>query len=286
MQGDGNADGTTNGEGGAGDHAAAVPDDHPRHGSLATRHRIEEGVEAGITSRMGLVAQGRGEAFDYLLGERTVESADRAARAAAAHLLLAERPVLSVNGNVAALVPEGIVDLAAATGAAIEVNLFHRTPERMEAIADHLRAHGAEEVKGLAGDARIPGLSHDRARVDADGIAAADVVLVPLEDGDRAAALADLGKVEVVIDLNPLSRSARAATVPIVDNVVRAVPNVARHARELADAPDDRLRGVVRSFDADAARADAERIIREGIGRDVGEGTVDGGTDWAGEDDD
>ncbi|MFB6301719.1 MAG: 4-phosphopantoate--beta-alanine ligase [Haloferacaceae archaeon] len=279
MEGD--ADGkVTDAEGGS-----HVPEDHPRYESLVTRDRIEAGVEAGITSLQGLVAQGRGEAFDYLLGERTIPSADRAARAAAAQLLLAERPVLSVNGNVAALVPDGIVDLAAATGADIEVNLFHRTPERMAAIADHLREHGAREVKGLAGDARIPGLSHDRARVDADGIAAADTVLVPLEDGDRAAALADLGKVEIVIDLNPLSRSARAAAIPIVDNVLRAVPNVASHARALADAPDDRLREVVRSFDADSARADAERAIREGVGREQDEpdalddGTGNGPTD-------
>ncbi|MFW6384383.1 MAG: phosphopantothenate/pantothenate synthetase, partial [Halodesulfurarchaeum sp.] len=84
---------------------AEIPADHPRHDSLVTRHRIEEGIDAGITSRQGLIAQGRGEAFDYLLGERTIASADRAERAAAAALLGADHPVLSVNGNVAALVP-------------------------------------------------------------------------------------------------------------------------------------------------------------------------------------
>ena len=241
-----------------------VPDDHPRAASLRTRDRIERGVEQGITSRAGLVAQGRGEAFDYLLGERTVDSADRAARAAAAHLLLADHPVLSVNGNVAALVPDEIVTLADASGAALEVNLFHRTRERMERIADHLRAHGASEVKGLAGDARIPGLSHERATVDADGIAAADCVLVPLEDGDRAAALADLGKTEIVIDLNPLSRSAQAAAVPIVDNVVRAIPTITDHVRALRDAPPEELTEIVAAFDPDAALADAERTIRRG----------------------
>lgn len=123
-----------------------IPSEHPRHDSLVTRHRIEEGVERGITSRQGLIAQGRGEAFDYLLGERTLESADEAARVAAAHLLLARHPVLSVNGNVAALCPEELVDLAEATGADLEINLFNRTDERVEAIADHLRDHGAREV--------------------------------------------------------------------------------------------------------------------------------------------
>ncbi|AUX09078.1 4-phosphopantoate---beta-alanine ligase [Halalkaliarchaeum desulfuricum] len=243
---------------------ADIPEDHPRYESLVTRHRIEAGVERGITSRQGLIAQGRGEAFDYLLGERTIESADRAARAAAAHLLLAERPVLSVNGNVAALVPGEIVDLADVVDADLEVNLFNRTDERMQAIADSLREHGATEVKGLAADARIPGLSHERAKIDADGIAAADVVLVPLEDGDRAAALAKLGKVEIVIDLNPGSRSARVADVPIVDNVLRAVPNVTRHARALRDRPRAELEAIVREFDPDDALEAAERAIRNG----------------------
>jgi 4-phosphopantoate--beta-alanine ligase len=241
-----------------------VPESHPRYHSLLTRHRIEAGFEQGITSTQGLIAQGRGESLDYLLGEETIPSADGAARAAAAHLLLADHPVLSVNGNAAALVPRETVDLAAATGADIEVNLFHRTDERVRAIAAHLRAHGAETVKGLAADARIPGLDHERATVDADGIYAADVVVVPLEDGDRAAALAEMGKTEIVVDLNPLSRSARTAAVPVVDNIVRAVPNVTAHARELADADGADLRAIVEEFDPGRALAAAERAIRTG----------------------
>ncbi len=241
-----------------------IPESHPRYESLLTRHRIEAGVEKGITSTQGLIAQGRGEAYDYLLGERTIPSADDAARAAAAYLLLAEHPVLSVNGNVAALVPGETVTLAEATGAAIEVNLFNRTAERMRAIADHLREHGATEVKGLTADAHIPGLDHERARVDADGIYEADVVVVPLEDGDRAGALAEMGKTEIVVDLNPLSRSARVATVPIVDNIIRAVPNVTEHARALSDAPASELEEVAASFDADTALSAAERAIRDG----------------------
>jgi 4-phosphopantoate--beta-alanine ligase len=241
-----------------------IPDDHPRAASLRTRHRIEEGVELGITSRQGLVAQGRGEAFDYLLGEETIPSADEAERAAAARLLLADHPVLSVNGNVAALVPGEMVELAEATGADLEVNLFNRTDERMDAIADHLRDHGAEDVKGLAADARIPGLDHERAKVDEDGIFAADVVLVPLEDGDRAEALAEMGKTEVVVDLNPMSRSAQTAAIPIVDNIVRAIPNVTRHAQELAGASREELEEIVASFDREAALAEAERAIRQG----------------------
>ena len=241
-----------------------VPEDHPRYASLVTRHRIEAGVDAGITSRQGLIAQGRGEAFDYLLGERTLPSADAAERTAAARLLLADHPVISVNGNVAALVPEETVALAEAVDADLEVNLFNRTEERMKAIADHLREHGAESVKGLTGDGEIPGLDHARGIVDADGIGAADVVVVPLEDGDRAEALAAAGKTEIVIDLNPGSRSPRAAAIPIIDNVIRAVPNVTAHARDLADASPAELRSIVDSFDPDAALSAAEAAIREG----------------------
>ncbi|MUV57445.1 4-phosphopantoate--beta-alanine ligase [Halogeometricum sp. CBA1124] len=241
-----------------------IPESHPRYLSLLTRHRIEEGVEKGITSKQGLIAEGRGEAFDYLLGEETIPSADAAARAAAARLLLAEHPVLSVNGNVAALVPGEMVELADAVGADLEVNLFNRTEERLRAIADHLRDHGASEVKGLTADGRIPGLDHERAKVDADGIGSADVVLVPLEDGDRAEALAAMGKVEIVVDLNPMSRSAQSAAVPIVDNIVRAVPNVTAHARDLSDASREELERIVETFDREAALREAEAAIRGG----------------------
>ena len=241
-----------------------VPESHPRYESLLTRHRIEEGVETGITSKQGLIAQGRGEAYDYLLGEETIPSAREAERVAAAHLLLADRPVISVNGNVAALVPGEIVDLAEASGAALEVNLFNRTKERIERIAEHLRDHGASEVKGLTADERIPGLDHERAKVDADGIFAADVVVVPLEDGDRATALAEMGKTEIVIDLNPLSRSAQNATVPVIDNVIRAVPNMTVFVNELAGTPPAELESIVATFDSEAALASAESRIRDG----------------------
>jgi len=239
-----------------------IPESHPRYESLLTRHRIEEGVDLGITSRQGLIAQGRGEAFDYLLGEETIPSADAAERVAAAHLLCADHAVLSINGNVAALAPIEMVELAEATGAALEVNLFNRTEERMENIAEYLHEHGAEEVLGLTADGRIPGLDHERAKVDADGIGSADVVLVPLEDGDRAEALAEMGKTELVVDLNPMSRSAKSATVPIIDNLIRAVPNITAHARDLADASEGELDAIIEDFDSEAALEAAEQRIR------------------------
>jgi len=248
-----------------------VPQDHPRSRSLLTRHRIEEGVEEGITSKQGLIAQGRGEAFDYLLGEETIPSAERAERVAVAHVLLADHAVISVNGNVAALCPEETVSLAEATGADIEVNIFHRTRERLEAITDHLQENGGDEagieVRGLGAAARIPGLEHERGKVNEDGIYSADVVLVPLEDGDRAEALSAMGKTEIVIDLNPLSRSVENATVPIIDNIVRAFPRMTEIAEELNGASGDELRVLLEGFDAEEARRDAERRMRRGAGR-------------------
>jgi len=55
-----------------------------------------------------------------------------------------------------------------------------------------------------------------------------------------------MGKTEIVIDLNPLSRSPQVTDVPIVDNIIRAVPNITEHARELAAADEDELRAVLR----------------------------------------
>jgi 4-phosphopantoate---beta-alanine ligase len=243
---------------------AEIPPDHPRYASLVTRHRIEAGVEKGITSLQGLVAEGRGEAFDYLLGERTIESADRAERVAAAHLLRADRPVISVNGNVAALCPDELVELATAVDARLEVNLFDRTAERIERIAVHLREHGATEVLGENATERIPELSSERALVERDGIYAADVVLVPIEDGDRAEALAEMDKTEIVIDLNPLSRSPRTAAVPVVDNVLRAIPAITVHARDLADGSSGELDELIGGFDREACLDAAERRIRTG----------------------
>ncbi len=241
-----------------------IPTDHPRYQDLVARHRIERGVEQGITHLQGMHAEGRGSAFDYLLGEETIPSANDAERAAAAQLLLADRPVLSINGNVAALVPGEIVALGDAVDAGLEINLFNRTADRVEAIADHLEAHDATDVLGRTADARIPNLDHQRAKVDADGIYAADVVVVPLEDGDRAEALDAMGKTEIVIDLNPLSRSPQVADIPIVDNVIRAIPNMTDHARDLAEADESTLRAIVDSFDRDAALGAAEDRIRSG----------------------
>jgi 4-phosphopantoate--beta-alanine ligase len=73
-----------------------------------------------------------------------------------------------------------------------------------------------------------------------------------------------MGKVELVVDLNPGSRSARSADVPIVDNIVRALPATTAHAEALRDASEADLREIVDAFDPDRALADAEAAIRNG----------------------
>lgn len=207
--------------------ASRIPDDHPRAKSLRTRERLKEAVEQGLVHATGLIAHGRGEAFDYLLGEQTPPEAEVAAAAAAQALRDAKQPVLSLNGNVVALAAAECVALQEAfPDLRLEVNLFHRTPERIAALVAAMEDAGAAagSVLGAVPDARIPGLSSDRALCCKDGIGDADVVLVPLEDGDRCQALRDMGKTVITIDLNPLSRTARTASITIVDELTRALP--------------------------------------------------------------
>ncbi len=197
-----------------------------------TRARLADLARSRLVAPEGLIAHGRGEAFDYFLGERTTPSAARAIRAAARWLAAARHPVLSVNGNVAALAAPQVADVARALPTlAVEVNLFHRTPARARAVAHALEKAGVPRVLGIRPTARLPGLPSDRSAIDAHGIARADVVVVPLEDGDRAEALRRAGKRVISIDLNPLSRTSRSADLPIVDEVVRALDRLAHELR-------------------------------------------------------
>nr|MDQ3976991.1 phosphopantothenate/pantothenate synthetase [Thermoproteota archaeon] len=158
-------------------------------------------------------------------------------------------PVISVNGNTAALCPNTVVELSKVTGASIEVNIFYRTEERERAIRAELEQHGAKKVLGVGSkaSARIPELQSERRRVDPDGIYAADTVLVPLEDGDRTEALVKMNKTVIAIDLNPLSRTSRAANITIVDNVVRAMPALVEVARKLRGTMS--LKKIIDNFD-------------------------------------
>lgn len=239
-----------------------IPPDHPRYESLLAREKVAAGVKMGITSIQGLISQGRGESFDYLIGERSTESALNAERVAVAALLLAENPVISVNGNVAVLAPEKVVALADITGAKIEVNLFHRTDTRVHLIIEHLKASGASEVLGKNPDASLE-LSHARRLVDSKGIYTADVVLVPLEDGDRCEKLVEMGKTVITIDLNPLSRTSRTATISIVDNLTRALENMAKLAQEMKKERKEVLVELITTYENKKALSEAISEIQE-----------------------
>lgn len=214
-----------------------IPTTHPRYESLVRRERLVEGFKEGIVVPQGLIAHGRGEMFDYLLGEKTIKEGRTASRAAAALLLKAKRPIISVNGNAAALCAADIVKLSQVSKARIEIGLFHRTDERVTKIEKVLVEHGAMNVLGFLPDAKIPGLDSLRGLCSKDGIFIADVVLIPLEDGDRAEALAKMGKKTIAIDLNPMSRTSTNATVTIVDELTRAIPELIRNVEDLADDP-------------------------------------------------
>jgi hypothetical protein len=79
-----------------------IPKTHPRYKSLLLRDKVKNAFKEGYLADSGMIAHGRGETFDYLIGEKTTETAKKACEAAVATILLAENPVLSVNGNTTA----------------------------------------------------------------------------------------------------------------------------------------------------------------------------------------
>lgn len=227
------------------DHAADPS--HPRYDSLLKRQLLEEAAKAGMLADSALIAHGRGEAFDYLLGERTCLSAALATAEVAARLAAAQNPIISFNGNAVALAADDLLRCAAVLGCPVEVNIFYRTAERMQALLDHLRARlefistegkpdawsgdwaaacTGVKILGANPNGKIPGLKGNRANCETNGILAADVILVPLEDGDRCEALVNMEKDVLVVDLNPLSRSAMMASVTVVDELTRMAANL------------------------------------------------------------
>ncbi|MCX8195814.1 MAG: 4-phosphopantoate--beta-alanine ligase [Acidilobaceae archaeon] len=239
-----------------------IPESHPRYRSLLVREKVVEAFLEGAVVPQGLIAQGRGEAFDYILGEVSHPFALEAERAAVALMLLAERPVISVNGNYAALAAQEIAELSSLLGAKVEVNIFYRTEERVAKIEAMLRRAGAREVLGVACEkTRLPNLESPRGIVCVEGIHSADVVLVAIEDGDRTKALREVGKRVIAIDLNPFSRTAQLAHITIVDEASRATQNMISFAKELRGSSRASLELIVSSYDNRKALSEAFRAI-------------------------
>ena len=163
----------------------AADPSHPRYQSLLLRHRLEQAEKDGLLAGSAMIAHGRGEAYDYLLGERTIPSAHMATVQAFAALRMAQRPIISLNGNAVALAGESLLMLAERLSCPVEINIFYRTPERMAALIGRLEAIKKEhkldvQILGAEPNARIPGLEGPRANCTKEGIIDSDVIMVPL----------------------------------------------------------------------------------------------------------
>ena len=156
-----------------------IPKSHPRYLSLQIREKLVDGFNNNLVAKEGLLAHGRGEAFDYLIGEKTTKSAKNAIKAAASMLNQAQKSVISVNGNFAALCPKEIIQLAKITDSKIEVNLFYSSEKRKKAISKILKKYGANEILGMdkKQSTKLKGIDSARRIVDKSGIFSADVGL-------------------------------------------------------------------------------------------------------------
>ncbi len=228
-----------------------IPKSHPRYESLLLRDKMVKASQAGYLADSALIAHGRGEAFDYLIGEKTTYPAKRAMYVAVAALLLSQNPVISVNGNATALAIDDIIDLANTINAKIEINLFYRTNERVRLITQLYKDHGYKNILGTLDDDMeyINDIKNNRATASKTGIYSADTVLIPLEDGDRAEILKKGGKNILTIDLNPLSRTSKMSDVSIMDNIVRAIPFMTKIAEDLKTQDKQILVEIVNEYD-------------------------------------
>ncbi len=246
-----------------------VSPDHPRYKSLILREKIVNAHRRGILADAGMIAHGRGEAFDYLLGEKTSETSYKSIEASAAALLLAENPVISVNGNTAALVPGEVVELARILDAKIEINLFYRNPQRVSAILKLLNEEGAVDVLGTDNEdlIHLEGINHPRGDVSPGGIYNADVILVPLEDGDRTEKLVESGKLVIAIDLNPMSRTSKKASITMVDNITRAIKLLIKKSIELKEMKMNELKDIRDNFNNQKNLEESLKVMLESIKR-------------------
>ena len=122
---------------------------HPRYHSLWLRHKLELAQHAGMLANSAMIAHGRGEAFDYLLGEKTTDSARHATKIAAAKLQDATKPIICLNGNTTALAADTMLQIAEHLQCPIEINIFYRTNERMKALINYLSERKEEDKQCL-----------------------------------------------------------------------------------------------------------------------------------------
>jgi 4-phosphopantoate--beta-alanine ligase len=93
-----------------------------------------------------------------------------------------------------------------------------------------------------------------------------------MEDGDRTEALRKMGKKVIAIDLNPLSRTSKAANITIVDNVVRAMPNLVLECKRLKTEPRPAAQKLVKEFNNEKNLTSCLNLIWTRIARMEKEG--------------
>ena len=224
--------------------------DHPRYESLLHREKIVEAHKKGILADSGMIAHGRGETFDYIIGEKTTSNSRYTIQVASCYFLTKKHPVLSVNGNTTALVAEEIAQLSKILDIPVEINLYYRTPERIVKIEEVYKKLGVKEILGTDEDDFIdtPNLNGPRSPVSISGISKSDLIFIPLEDGDRAEKLSATNKDIISVDLNPLSRTAQTSTLTIVDNIVRAMPLLIKYVNDYMEKDKGELEEKISSF--------------------------------------
>jgi len=241
------------------------------------REKLVKAFEEGVVTTAGLIAHGRGECFDYIIGEKTRSFAFKAEKTAVAALLLADHPVISLNGNATALAVKEFIELARLVNAKIEVNLFYKSFRRIKTIARTLEENGWTEVYGVNKNvcATIPEISSLRCEVDSRGLYIADTVLLSIEDGDRTIVFRKMGKNVIAIDLNPFSRTSLWASITIVDNIIRAVPNMVSIAKTLRSEDKPRLKEILEDYSNTETLKEAVSLINSRLGLFALKGTFD-----------
>jgi len=72
-----------------------------------------------------------------------------------------------------------------------------------------------------------------------------------------------MGKKVIAIDLNPLSRTARMASITIVDSVIRAFPLLIKYARTMKSYSRDTLEEIVKKYDNKTVLTTSLRFIAQ-----------------------
>jgi 4-phosphopantoate--beta-alanine ligase len=73
-----------------------------------------------------------------------------------------------------------------------------------------------------------------------------------------------MGKTVLTVDLNPLSRTSQTADVTIVDNLVRALPNMIEHVKERSGKPEE-WNKAINDFNNDKNLSEVLKFINASI---------------------